>query len=76
MPPPICIKVCKKCAWDEKKVHRVMRDLEEAHPGRIVVQKKGCLDRCKKDPVVVVNKTLVAPAKPKRLRAVIETALR
>jgi len=76
MEKTVCIKVCKSCAWEKKKIRRALKSLQAAHPRQIEVVKESCLDHCKQDPVVIVGKDVLAPAKPKRIRKAVESLLR
>jgi NADH:ubiquinone oxidoreductase subunit E len=63
------ITVCKKCGWSVARVRKTVQALAEAHPGVVEVRKKDCLDACDDAPAVRVGKRLLAPARPKAIRA-------
>ena len=69
------VKVCRKCGWKNKRVRKALKSLDAKHSDALDVRMIGCLDRCKKDPVVKVGKTCLAPAKPKRLKKLVEDCL-
>lgn len=63
--------VCKDCALSNPKIRREMKELRLRYGSGIEIKKKGCLDACKKDPVVRVGKKTLAPASPRKLRALV-----
>ena len=69
------IKVCRSCGWSNDKIRRELKRLQSEHKDEVRVTRKGCMDRCKKDPVVSVSKTTLAPARVKKLRSVVEREL-
>ena len=69
------VRVCKKCGWKNKRVRKALKSLDAKHRDILNVRMTGCMDRCKKDPVVRVGKVCLAPAKPKRLRKLVEESL-
>ena len=69
------ITVCRSCAADHPKIKKALRRLRKEHGDGIEVASKSCLDACKREPVVRVGKTLLAPAKRKKLRRAVEERL-
>ena len=69
------IKVCRSCGLSNARLRRELKRLQSAYKDGVCVVSKSCMDRCKKDPVVRVAKTTLAPARPKKLRRLVEEAL-
>lgn len=69
------IRVCRSCAWDQKKLKRAIRELAREHPDRLRVRKKDCLDLCGDKPALRVGGKRLAPASPKRLREAVARSL-
>ena len=55
------IRVCKKCGWKDEKVKRELKRLAKKHGDDVDVQKKKCLDACKKGRAVRVGKNKKCP---------------
>ena len=69
------IRVCKKCGWTDEKIKRELKRLRKLHPDEIDIQKKKCLDACKKGKAVRVEKKTIAPATASKLRRAVEKSL-
>ena len=69
------IRVCKKCGWTDEKVKRELKRLRKLHPDQIDLQKKKCLDECKKGKAVRVEKKMIAPASASKICRAVEKRL-
>lgn len=69
------ITICRSCAWSDDAIRKELKRLRSEHEDHLTFVRKGCLDRCKKDPVVRVGTKTLAPARPKKLRRTVLKAL-